>query len=1293
VVGCVCESARAQGQAVSGQARVNESRQVRLSGTVHALARAENDRGAVEDSFRAERMIVILKRPAEREAALQGFLREAHTAGRAGYHKWISPEEFGAKFGARDEDVQQVQSWLQAHGFAVTRLTKSRDYLEFSGTAAQVREALKTEIHQYEVDGKNYFSIAAEVSLPEEIAPLIKGFAPLNTFPLTSFVKEVGRATLSAGRKGVTADFTTTNGTKTIYPLAPEDFATQYNLGPLYQAGVDGTGKTIGIVGRANLDLSTVDAFRKLFGLAGNNTQVVIDGEDPGIGITPSVEGFLDVEVSGAVAPKAAVNYYIGGGTHFQDGLILATMRAIEDNQADVISVSYGECEQALGPMGNMMWAGFWEQAAAQGQTVLVSSGDSGPTVCPGLGQVLNGNVSFLGLNVNGLASTPWNVAVGGTDFYYADYATRGASIANLWNATNDANFGSLKAPLPEQPWDNPLGFNITPLSATNFGVPGAAGGGGASSCSQFTSPGGFLGNGSTCLSGYAKPVWQNAPGVPGDGVRDLPDVSLFAANGRNLTAYAICAEPSNCAAVPTGEPQVFLVGGTSASAPAMAGIMALVNQKYGRQGQANFTLYALARQQPSVFHDITTGTNDVLCFANAQDCTTPVTGLPPIFSTGPIAIESYGVYEAAPGYDLASGIGSVDANALVNNWNKITFLPTSTMLQISPASIVHGSPVSITTTVKAVSGTVVPGGDVNISTTSPQPLVKGNELTLNAGTATANWNYFPGGTYSVTANYAGDGTFATSSSAPSTLTVTAEPSATSLLLRYEYEDPSSQQLLFVGNVMNGGQVPFSSLLTFSAQPSGQRSQDTGDATGTATFTDGTTSVTVPMNAQGEATWSPQTLAMGAHSVSVSYSGDASYSASIAGPLAFTVGKGIPVASVGLETLPTAIVPSGGLGQGEYQAGSSVVAHVKIAALNSFVPPTGNVTITFGTLTQTVAVTPTAYSNQGLSAANVTFANVPAGTYSLSATYAGDSNWNTASFTSPSHFVFVAGTAATTTTTLTATPTSVDSAGSVKFAVTVSSTVPQPGGLAELSANGTIFAVIGLNSTSSGGALTNTGSVTVPGTALPSGTLQVIAIYTGSLGQGPSTSAPVQLNVNFNDFTMSTAAQRVVVKSGGSLGVPLLLGGPNGGGTTVSLACLPSATSFSCSLSPATQTLKGAGSAMMTVNAYVMQTSAAANVERGAWQLAWLTASGGFAFGFVFILALPKRKHFGGVLLCFGLMAVGTFAAGCGGGSSSGPPPPPPPVKLNAPAGTYSIVVTGVAGGVTHNSKVEVVVE
>jgi len=1225
-------------------------------------------------------MIVMLNRPPDRELALTQFLRDAHTAGSPSYHKWINPDEFGARFGARDEDVQQVQAWLQSHGFSVARLTKSKRFLEFSGTAAQVRETLHSEIHQYEVQGKTYYSVAADVSVPEAVAPLIRGFAPLNTFPLTSFVHTMGRGTLSPATRRVQPDFTTTANGQTFYALAPEDFATQYDLGPVYQAGTDGTGKTIGILGESNLDLSVVDAYRRLYGLPGDNAQVVIDGEDPGVGLSPNVEGFLDVEVSGAVAPKATVNYYISGGSHFQSPLLLAAIRALEDNQADVLSASYGECEQLLGTAGNQLWAGLWEQAAAQGQTVMVSSGDSGPETCP-LGVIYSagGPITYFGLSVNGLASTPWNMAVGGTDFYYSDHAAGGASIANLWNSTNDANLGSLKAPLPEQPWDDDLGLNITSLDTLAFSIPGAAGGG-PSSCSQVTPVAGQVG---TCVSGYAKPSWQNAPGVPADGARDLPDVSLFAANGKNLTAYAICAEPEDCASVTTGEPQVLLVGGTSASSPAMAGIMALVDQKYGRQGQANFTLYALARQQHSVFHDITLGTNDVLCDPNQPGCTTPVPNI--------IGADSYGVYAAAPGYDMASGLGSLDVNALIGNWNRITFLPTSTTLQLSPSSIMHGSPVSVTASVQANSGTQAPSGDVSISTTSPIPLMAVNELTLAGGSATGSWNFFPGGTYQVTAQYAGDGTFGTSTSAPSTLTVTPEPSTTALSLHYEYEDLTTTPItIHSGTVANGGQVPFSSLWTFQAQPSGQTSQTTGDATGTATFTHGSTSATVPLNAQGIANWSPQVLALGSHSVTVNYSGDASYNASTAGPLTFTIVKGTPVLTAELVEEGVIALPNTTI---TYQAGT-VTVHALMKGLNSFVAPTGNVTVTLGTLTLTAALTAEAYSNQGLSAANCTFANVAAGTYSLSATYAGDSNWNASSYTSPAPYTFVSATASATTTTLSVSPSSVDSSGSVTFTVTVTASQSQshaPIGSVQLFANGSSFAGVSVKPSTTTNTTVSTGTVTVPATALPSGALQVTAVYLGMVGFDPSSSAPVPLTVTFTDFTLSASASRVVVKSGQSASVPLLLGGPNGGNANVSLFCLPSSASFGCTVSPQTQSVQGAVTASLTINAFIPSTGSAAKLERTGTQHGLFAASAVFALGFALMLPLLGREQFRGLAVCFVFLAIGTFVAGCGGGSSQGFTPPP--ANLNAPAGTYSVVVTGTSGTITHNSKITVVIQ
>jgi subtilase family serine protease len=409
-------------------------------------------------------MLVMLKRPPEREVALQRFLREVHTPGSPMFHQWLSPEGYGKQFGAKDEDIQTVVAWLQAHGFSVARVTGSRAMIEFSGTAGQVREALHTEIHEYAARGRSFYANDREISIPNDISSRVRNFAPLNTFPLTSYIAPAGKAKLSRGIRGAAPAFTLTVNNAPFYALAPEDFATQSDLAPVYAAGTNGSGETIGIIGTTNLNLALVNAYRELFNLPGEHTQIVVDGEDPGDGLAPNVEALLDVELSGAVAPSATINFYVAGGQPFQDNLALVALRAVEDDQASVLSLSYGQCEPLLGEAGNQLWAGLWEQAAAQGQTVVVASGDTGPAACLDvilIGQ--NGDKETFGLTANGLSSTPWNVSVGGTDFYYSDYASGGASIASLWNQTNDSNLGSLKAPLPEQPWDDALGFNIVP--------------------------------------------------------------------------------------------------------------------------------------------------------------------------------------------------------------------------------------------------------------------------------------------------------------------------------------------------------------------------------------------------------------------------------------------------------------------------------------------------------------------------------------------------------------------------------------------------------------------------------------------------------------------------------------------------------------------------------------------------------------------------------------------------------------------------------------------------------------
>lgn len=1263
---------------------VDENLLATMRGSVHPLARPEFDQGAVPDDFPVRRMLVMLQRPPEREAARQRFLRDVHTPGSAMFHQWLSSKEYGRQFGARDEDVQTVAAWLQAHGFSVARVTRSKAIIEFSGTAGQVREALHTEIHEYAANGRSFYANDREISVPEGILSLIRNFAPLNTYPLTSYVAQAGKAKFSRDAHGGAPAFTLTANGAPFYALAPEDFATQYDLSPIYSAGTDGSGETIGIIGASNVNLALVNAYRELFNLPGDNTQIVVDGEDPGDGLAPNVEALLDIELSGAVAPNATVNFYVAGGQPLQDNLALAALRAVEDDQASVLSLSYGECEPLLGDAGNQLWAGLWEQAAAQGQSVLVASGDTGPAAC--LGIILlgpNGTEETFGLTANGLSSTPWNVSVGGTDFYYSDYATGGSSISSLWNQSNDANLGSLKALLPEQPWNDALGFNIvpyfTPLSNGDSGlngpVPSVAGGGASSNCAQETPR--SLTSLPTCIAGYPKPIWQQDTGVPNDGVRDLPDVSLFAANGPNLSAWPICAEPGDCAAGATSA--ITLVGGTSTSTPAMAGIMALVNQKYGRQGQADYTLYALARQQSGVFHDITIGTNDVLCMlAN-------IPGIPPVPNCT-IAypnifpeVYSFGVYAAGTGYDLATGLGSLDASELISNWTKVALLPTTTLLQLSPTTTTHGSAISLAASVTPVSGSVVPTGDIVLQT-DPASAMRGNGLiALSSGTASASVTTLPGGSYQVLAQYGGDGVYGASASSPILVTIKPEPSVTSLT--------------YSGVGVPTGTVPFGSALTYEATPTGLNTNSSGLATGSVTLTDGNASATVPLNVNGVANWSPQVLALGPHSVTASYSGDASYTPSTGGPLTFTVVQGTPSIETEVLDQPPAVCIVGGTCSINYVAGSNVVVHVVLRGPNANVPPTGTVTVTLGTLTQTVPVVAESYINDGLSTAYATLNDVPAGTYSLTANYSGDANWNAVSYTYPPPLTFVANSAvATSTTTLTASPSSVNSSGSVTFNVTVTASTDQygtPVGIVFLLGNGTEFAGGLLGSGVVTTSTTESATIVVPATALPIGQLNVTAVYSGAVGVASSVSAPVQLNVTASDFTFSTGASSLTVKSGQTGTVPLLLGGPYGIGVPVSLACAPSSSLFTCSVNPASPTVTGSGTATLTIAASVPGMTARVFPPRDHSPIRWFVATCSFAFAFGAILTVPigRRKQRTQVIFLF--FTILFVATSCGGGSSSAPPPP----STNpTPPGAYSVLVTATSNGVVHNVQLAVLV-
>ncbi len=386
---------------------VDDAQRVTLAGNVHPMARPKYDVGRVEDGFAANRLLLVLKRSGAQEQALAQFLEEAHTAGTAEYHKWLTPAEFGKRFGAADSDIAAATAWLEGHGFSVNKVHPGRTAIEFSGNAAQVKAAFHTEIHRYLIKGETYYANATDPQIPAALAGLVAGVSPLHSFHAQPMVKVAGRANYNPKTHVSKPEWTYPNGGGYIsFQLGPQDFALQYDINSVYAAGTKGAGQSIGILSVSNIDLNLVAAYQTLFGLPANVPTVVIDGNDPGEN-NAATEAYLDVEESGAIAPAAKVVLYASDGSVLTDPLLTSGLRALDDNQVGVISMSYGECEASLGASGNRQWLQLWQEAAAQGITGFVSSGDGGSAGCDNFDTEA---AAVSGLAVNGMGSTPYNV-------------------------------------------------------------------------------------------------------------------------------------------------------------------------------------------------------------------------------------------------------------------------------------------------------------------------------------------------------------------------------------------------------------------------------------------------------------------------------------------------------------------------------------------------------------------------------------------------------------------------------------------------------------------------------------------------------------------------------------------------------------------------------------------------------------------------------------------------------------------------------------------------------------------
>lgn len=631
---------------------VNSNEVVAIRGNTHPWARAQNDRGKVNDSFKLQHVTITFKIDPEDQLALNRFLQEVQDPSSTNYHKWLTPEQFGARFGLTQSDLNKIIAWLGQQGFTVEHVARTHMWVTFSGTAGQIAAALHTEIHRYDFRGATYYANANDPSVPAAIASVVQGFQGLSNY------RARPRAMVKRVLPAVKPHFTTGSGE---HFLTPDDFATIYNVAGLYNSGIDGTGESIAIMGQTDLPLKDIDNFRSLSGLPAKDPQVkLIPGPDPGLSQNDISEADLDVEWAGGIARNATI-IYVNSGT--ASGVFDSLQYAVDNKTAPIAVITYGFCEPQAPSSEVQSLETYAQTGNAEGITVIAPSGDSGATDCdePLTPTSPVVTAASQGLAVDIPASIPEVTGVGGSEF--------NEGSGNYWNATNNTSNGSALSYIPEKGWNDTSSSNGLLAS----------------------------GGGSSIL--FTKPGWQTGNGVPNDSHRDVPDLALNASPGHD--AYLLCSEqpsgtPPDCTnGFASSNSTLDVVGGTSAGAPTFAAILALINQATNSsQGNINYTLYPLAAKFPDAFHDITTGNNEEPCKKGSKDCP----------NGGNIG------YSSGPGYDQVTGLGSVDATSLASDWS--AFSPTTGQgqdfqLAVSPSSLTltTGASASSTVTVTGVNG------------------------------------------------------------------------------------------------------------------------------------------------------------------------------------------------------------------------------------------------------------------------------------------------------------------------------------------------------------------------------------------------------------------------------------------------------------------------------------------------------------------------------------------------------------------------------------------------------------
>ena len=704
---------------------VDDTQRTTVSGTHPVMARIEDDAGRLPPGNQLHGVGIAFSRTPAQEADLQALLTAQQDPTSTLYHKWLTPDEFGARFGLADADIAKVQSWLEQHGLTVESVSRSKNRISFSGTVAQVEAAFGTEMHYYHVNGETHFAPSRDVSVPRALSPVVLTVANLSTFRPKPHIRFPGPTS------ALSPDFTSSQSGNHF--LTPKDVATIYDINPAYKAGYNGTGQSIAVVGQSDIVMTDIENFQTAAGFTVKDpVKVLASSTNPGIRSGDEVESDLDLEYTSTIANGATIYFVFSSA-----GVFDALTYVVNNKSAPIISVSYGLCETGLTQTDYTSLNGILAQAAAQGQSVIVASGDSGSTDCYRDTSLTPAQQQALAVDFP--ASSQYVTAMGGTEFPAADVAS---SNTTYWQAASGSDLvSSALSYIPEQVWNDDSSLGLS------------SGGGGVSTLTS-------------------KPSWQTGvPGIPSGTLRFVPDISL--SSSPNNAGYLFCSSDTatkvkgSCTNGFRDSSNVTLTvaGGTSFAAPIFAGMLAVINDKLNSTGQGviNSTLYTLAANSAtyaSAFHDITSGGNQ--CTAGSTICSTAGTSQ----------------YPATTGYDEASGLGSVDLFNLMTAWpgSSSSLAPSKTTLSAATTTPAPGASDAITITVASgsTSSTATPTGTLSVAVDGTlQP----SSLPLTNGSATYTFRSTTPGAHVIAATYSGDSTYA-SSTGSLTVTVPSPPMA-----------------------------------------------------------------------------------------------------------------------------------------------------------------------------------------------------------------------------------------------------------------------------------------------------------------------------------------------------------------------------------------------------------------------------------------------------------------------------------------------------------------------------------